>query len=102
MDARGKFGEHEKCVRVARGAAESSSFSIALIEFLFKLDFYTRRHFGWCALIGHKRIIQCLMIKVAAVLREIQISLCLYSFLIFLLSQIFPRIFVTQEISHAV
>ena len=30
MDARGKFGEHEKCVRVARGAAESSSFSIAL------------------------------------------------------------------------
>ena len=25
MDARGKFGEHEKCVRVARGAAESNS-----------------------------------------------------------------------------
>ena len=23
--ARGKFGEHEKCVRVARGAAESNS-----------------------------------------------------------------------------
>ena len=30
-DARGKFGEHEKSVRVARGAAESnSSFLIAL------------------------------------------------------------------------
>ena len=28
MDARGKFGEHERSVRVARGAAESnSSFS---------------------------------------------------------------------------
>ena len=25
MDERGKFGEHEKCVRVARGAAESNS-----------------------------------------------------------------------------
>ena len=31
MDARGKFGEQVKCVRVARGAAESnSSFSSAL------------------------------------------------------------------------
>ena len=31
MDARGKLGEHEKCVRVARGAAESnSSFLSAL------------------------------------------------------------------------
>ena len=29
MDARGKFGEHERYVRVARGAAESnSSFDI--------------------------------------------------------------------------
>ena len=27
MDARGKFGEHEKCIRVARGAAESN-FSV--------------------------------------------------------------------------
>ena len=25
IDARGKFGEHERCVRVARGAAESNS-----------------------------------------------------------------------------
>ena len=25
MDARGKFGEHERCVRVARGTAESNS-----------------------------------------------------------------------------
>ena len=25
MDARGKFEEHEKCVRVARGVAESNS-----------------------------------------------------------------------------
>ena len=25
MDARGKFGEHERSVRVARGAAESNS-----------------------------------------------------------------------------
>ena len=32
MDARGKFEEHEKCVRVARGAAESnSSFLSALL-----------------------------------------------------------------------
>ena len=31
MDAHGKFGEHEKCVRVARGAAESNpSFLSAL------------------------------------------------------------------------
>ena len=31
MDARWKFGEHEKCVRVARGAAErNSNFLIAL------------------------------------------------------------------------
>ena len=30
-EARGKFGEHERCVRVARGVAESnSSFSSAL------------------------------------------------------------------------
>ena len=32
MDARGKFGEREKCVRVPQGAAESnSSFSSALL-----------------------------------------------------------------------
>ena len=31
MDARGKFGEHERSIRVARGAAErNSSFSSAL------------------------------------------------------------------------
>ena len=31
MDARGKFGEHEKCVRVARGATEGNySFLSAL------------------------------------------------------------------------
>ena len=33
MDAQGKFGEHERSVRVARGAAESnSSFLSALLE----------------------------------------------------------------------
>ena len=35
MDALGKFGGHEKCVRVARGAAENnSSFLSALQTFL--------------------------------------------------------------------
>ena len=32
MDARGKFGEHEKCVRVARGAAESSSSFLSALQ----------------------------------------------------------------------
>ena len=27
--ARGKFGEHERCVRVAQGVAESNSYSLA-------------------------------------------------------------------------
>ena len=31
MDARGKFGEHEKCVRVALGAAESNSSILSYI-----------------------------------------------------------------------
>ena len=33
MDARGKFGEHEKCVRVARGAAENSSNLLMMQSF---------------------------------------------------------------------
>ena len=32
MDALGKFGEHEKCVRVARGAAESNSFFLSAVQ----------------------------------------------------------------------
>ena len=32
MDARGKFGEHEKCVRVARGAAESNSSFLSALQ----------------------------------------------------------------------
>ena len=32
MDACGKFGEHEKCVRVARGAAESNFSFLRLLE----------------------------------------------------------------------
>ena len=32
MDARGKFGEHEKCVREARGAAESNSSSLSALQ----------------------------------------------------------------------
>ena len=32
MDARGKFGEHEKCVKVARGAAESSSSFLSALQ----------------------------------------------------------------------
>ena len=32
VDARGKFGEHEKCVRVARGAAESNSSFLSALQ----------------------------------------------------------------------
>ena len=32
MDARGKFGEHEKCVRVTRGAAESNSSFLSALQ----------------------------------------------------------------------
>ena len=31
-DARGKFGEHERCVRVARGAAESNSSFLSALQ----------------------------------------------------------------------
>ena len=32
MDVRGKFGEHEKYVRVARGAAESNSSFLSALQ----------------------------------------------------------------------
>ena len=32
-EARGKFGEHERCVRVARGVAESNYSFLNAIEF---------------------------------------------------------------------
>ena len=32
MDARGKFGEYEKCVRVAWGAAESNSSFLSALQ----------------------------------------------------------------------
>ena len=32
LDAHGKFGEHEKCVRVARGAAESNSCFLRALQ----------------------------------------------------------------------
>ena len=32
MDARGKFGEHERSVRVARGAAESNSSFLSALQ----------------------------------------------------------------------
>ena len=32
MDAPGKFGEHEKCVRVAQGAAESNSSFLSALQ----------------------------------------------------------------------
>ena len=32
MDARGKFGEHKKYVRVARGAAESNSTFLSALQ----------------------------------------------------------------------
>ena len=35
MDARGKFGEHERSVRVARGAAESNSSFKVYSNFLY-------------------------------------------------------------------
>ena len=31
-EARGKFGEHERCVRVARGVAESNSSSLSALQ----------------------------------------------------------------------
>ena len=39
MDARGKFGEHERGVRDARGVAESnSSFLSAILNYLSNTD----------------------------------------------------------------
>ena len=32
MGARGKFGEHEKCVRVARGGVESNSCFLSVLQ----------------------------------------------------------------------
>ena len=32
MDARGNFGEHERTVRVARGAAESNSSFLSALQ----------------------------------------------------------------------
>ena len=32
MDERGKFREHEKCVRVARGAAENNSSLLSTLQ----------------------------------------------------------------------
>ena len=32
MDAREKFGEHEKCARVARGAAKSNSSFLSALQ----------------------------------------------------------------------
>ena len=32
MDARGKFEEHERCVRVARGTAESNSSFLSALQ----------------------------------------------------------------------
>ena len=32
LDARGKFGEHERSVRVARGAAESNSSFLSALQ----------------------------------------------------------------------
>ena len=32
MDARGKFGEHERSVRVARGVAESNSSLLSTLQ----------------------------------------------------------------------
>ena len=32
MDARGRFGEHERSVRVARGAAESNSSFLSALQ----------------------------------------------------------------------
>ena len=44
-EARGKFGEHERCVRVARGVAESNSrflSDVLNITFCYGLSVYTR------------------------------------------------------------
>ena len=38
MDARGKFGEREKCVRVARGAAESNSSFLSVLQTLISFN----------------------------------------------------------------
>ena len=32
MDARGKFWEHEKCIKVTRGAAESKSSFLSALQ----------------------------------------------------------------------
>ena len=46
MDALGKFGEHEKSVRVARGAAESNSSFLSALQTSqvhSELDIYTAK-----------------------------------------------------------
>ena len=48
MDTRGKFGEHEKCVRVARGAAESNSSFLSTTKSMSKF-FYNRATTRICA-----------------------------------------------------
>ena len=43
MDARGKFGEHERCVRVARGAAESNSSFLSALQTSQVTDIFRHR-----------------------------------------------------------
>ena len=67
MDARGKFGEYEKCVRVARGVAESNSgFFFALELFGF---FEGRRPFPTACLgtYTEERIILSFFLKVVKI-----------------------------------
>ena len=39
MDARGKSGEHERCVRIALGAAESNSSFLSALQIFRVADY---------------------------------------------------------------
>ena len=61
MDARGKFGEHERSVRVARGAADcNSSFTSALLKGVVCPSPAQRRYSGRLHIILERNIYQLL------------------------------------------
>ena len=58
-EARGKFGEHERCVRVARGVAESnSSFSSSFLSSFFSRDLFADVMSGHNRNMKHARAIE--------------------------------------------
>lgn len=44
MEAQGKFGEHEKCIRVAQGTAESSSSFLSKVKNMLTSYLFMHRY----------------------------------------------------------